>query len=244
MDQVLYTESLRDECKEESFLARQDVSKPYNNLPGTPVLASAFPELGEVLQVVVVGPHGGARKWTHLRLGFGPAVVLEEGLIAVVDAGNLERGRGCSGIAAGDLDMRTPDVELSACVRLVRSRLLDTDEVLTGGNFGRHLEGELLHLPGDPVAIGGRAGPVTPLSNLEPVAGSVIVADVTRSLGHVNLLIVCVISINFSSIPPFSREFTSIALNKRWVAVPGQVRGGRDRRCQRRFGSRRYLFQR
>lgn len=83
--------------------------------------------------------------------------------------------------------MRTPDVELATCVRLVRGRLLDPDEVLAGGDLCGHLKGELLHLPGNPVAIGCRAGAVTPLGNLEPVAGSVVVADVAGGLGHVDL---------------------------------------------------------
>lgn len=143
---------------------------------------------GEVLQVVVVGPHSRTWHGTHLSLRGSPAVVLEEGLVAVIDARDLERRRGISRIAADDLNVRTPNIELAACVRLVRGRLLDADEVLTSGDLGGHLEGELLHLPGDPVAIGGRARSVTPLGNLEPVAGSVVVADVAGCLGHVDLL--------------------------------------------------------
>lgn len=84
--------------------------------------------------------------------------------------------------------MRTSNVELAACVRLVRGRLLDTDKVLAGRDLGGHLKSELLHLPGDPVAICGRASSVTPLGNLEPVAGSVVVPDVAGGLGHVDLL--------------------------------------------------------
>jgi hypothetical protein len=149
-------------------------------------------------------------------LGVGPAVVLEEGLVAAIHTGNLERGRGLSGIAAGDLDVRTPDVELAVCVRLVRGRLFDTDEVLAGGDLGGHLEGELLHLPGNPVAIGGRAGPVTPLGNLEPVAGSVVVADVAGGLGHVDLFNAWMISFHTSRILPRSKEVTSHSLNYGW----------------------------
>ena len=90
--------------------------------------------------------------------------------------------------------MRTSDVELTVSVRLVRSRLLDADEVLARGDLSGHLEGELLHLPGNPVTVGGRAGAVTPLGNLEPVAGSVVVADVAGGLGHVDLFKVWMVS--------------------------------------------------
>lgn len=84
--------------------------------------------------------------------------------------------------------MRTPEVELATCIRVVRGYLFDTHEVLAGGDLGGHLEGELLHPPGNPVAIGGRSGPVTPLGNFEPVAGSVVIADVAGGLGHIDLL--------------------------------------------------------
>lgn len=159
---------------------RSPTALKKSQLAGHPTVSLS--DLGEVFQVVVVGPHGRAWKRAHFRLGVGPAVVLEEGLVAVIDTGDLERGRGPSVVAAGDLDVSTADVELAVCVRLVRSRLLDTDEILAGRDLGGHLEGELPHLPGNPVAIGGRASSVTPLGHLEPIAGSVVVADVAGGL--------------------------------------------------------------
>jgi hypothetical protein len=145
-----------------------------------------------------------------------PAVVFEEGLVAVIDAGDLEQRCRRSGRATSDLDVPTPNVELAVSRGRVRGRLLDTDEVLAGGDLGGHLEGELLHFPGNPVAISGRAGPMTPLGNLEPVAGPVVVANVARSFGHVDLFNAWMISFYVSNILPRSQEIASHSLNYRW----------------------------
>jgi len=109
------------------------------------------------VQVVVVGPHRGAGKGADSRLGLGPAIVPEEGLLAVVDTRDLEGRARSTLIAADDLDMGARNVHFSVCVRLVRSGLLNANKILTSWDLGRHPERELLLLPCKPSTIGSRS---------------------------------------------------------------------------------------
>lgn len=63
-------------------------------------------------------------------MGVGPAIVLEEGLVAAVDTRDLEGRCRSTLIVADYLDIGALNVKFSVCVRLVRSGLLNANKIL------------------------------------------------------------------------------------------------------------------
>lgn len=113
-------------------------------------------------------------------------------IIRLVDTGNLNFGRWVSRAISADFDLGAGEVELGVAREAsVEGNVLHTDKVLARGEVGWNLERRLILVPGAPVCIFETllrdVVAQSFLVDLEPVAGTVVLRDITGGLGHIYL---------------------------------------------------------
>lgn len=116
-------------------------------------------------------------------------VKLDTRLVARVEARNLDDGRRDGRALALYLDLGAVEEELGAAEvsRAVDANVLDTDQVLAGRGLLGEGEGEVANVGHTPLdAVAGELLRAE-FPDLEPVAGAIVLAHITGSLGQVDL---------------------------------------------------------
>jgi len=124
----------------------------------------------------------------NVGLGVVPLVEPDARVSGLVDAWNLDERGGSATTGALNAELSALHVELSlAYMALVKTDVLEADEVFSRRDVLGDLELEAVLLPGAPRAVvAGAATAKTRLPHLEPVAGAVVLGDLAGGLGHVD----------------------------------------------------------